>query len=82
MNATVVVSADPQTAFRIFTEEIDSWWERGPHNFYDARRAVAILAVTLTVALLPGRAGGLYLAEKGRAQAKVVAERIAASGDP
>ena len=42
VNATVLVDADPQTAFRIFTEEIDLWWERGPHNFYNARRAVAM----------------------------------------
>ena len=27
---TTVVRADPGTAFRIFTEEIDSWWKRGP----------------------------------------------------
>jgi broad specificity phosphatase PhoE len=31
---------------------------------------------------MPGRAGGLHLAEKGRAQAKVAAERIAAMEKP
>lgn len=39
--ASVEVKVDPETAFRIFTEEIDAWWERGPHNFYDGGRAVA-----------------------------------------
>lgn len=42
VKATVEVSADPQTAFRMFTEEIDSWWERGPHNFYNSKCAVAM----------------------------------------
>jgi probable phosphomutase (TIGR03848 family) len=32
--------------------------------------------------MLPGRASGLHLAEKGRAQAQVAAERIAAMGKP
>jgi probable phosphomutase (TIGR03848 family) len=32
--------------------------------------------------MLPGRAGGLHLAEKGRAQAQVAADRIAAMGKP
>ena len=37
-NATVttVVRVDPVTAFRIFTEDIDSWWKRGPrYRFRD-----------------------------------------------
>jgi uncharacterized glyoxalase superfamily protein PhnB len=38
--ATIEVAVDPDTAFKIFTEEIDAWWERGPHNFYDGGRAV------------------------------------------
>ncbi|HYL99775.1 MAG TPA: SRPBCC domain-containing protein [Blastocatellia bacterium] len=41
VTASVDVAVDPDTAFRIFTEEIDSWWERGPINFYNAGRAVA-----------------------------------------
>lgn len=36
--ASVEVDADPETAFRIFTEEVDLWWVRGPINFYDASR--------------------------------------------
>jgi hypothetical protein len=42
VTATIDVNVDPQSAFKIFTEDIDSWWERGPHNFYNARRAVAM----------------------------------------
>lgn len=41
VTATVDVAVDPTTAFRIFTEEIDAWWDRGPTNFYDGGRAVA-----------------------------------------
>src|SRR5882724_220452 len=40
--ASVEVAADPVTAFRIFTEEIDLWWVRGPINFFDAARATAM----------------------------------------
>jgi uncharacterized glyoxalase superfamily protein PhnB len=35
----VDVRVDPGAAFRIFTEEIDQWWVRGPANFYDGARA-------------------------------------------
>jgi uncharacterized glyoxalase superfamily protein PhnB len=35
----VDVGVDPAAAFRIFTEEIDQWWVRGPANFYDGARA-------------------------------------------
>jgi uncharacterized glyoxalase superfamily protein PhnB len=38
----VRVAVDPLTAFTAFTEEIDSWWVRGPINFWDAARAVAM----------------------------------------
>jgi uncharacterized glyoxalase superfamily protein PhnB len=41
VSASVEVTVDPKTAFKIFTEEINEWWERGPHNFYDGGRAVA-----------------------------------------
>ena len=27
---TTVVTVDPTTAFRVFTEEVDAWWKRGP----------------------------------------------------
>jgi uncharacterized glyoxalase superfamily protein PhnB len=40
--ASVEVTADPDTAFRIFTEEIDLWWVRGPINAYDASRLVEL----------------------------------------
>ncbi|HEY2015781.1 MAG TPA: SRPBCC domain-containing protein, partial [Bryobacteraceae bacterium] len=53
VSASVEVAVDPQTAFRIFTEEIDAWWQRGPHNFYDGGRAAA-------TRIEPG-VGGRYL---------------------
>jgi uncharacterized glyoxalase superfamily protein PhnB len=40
--ATVKVAVDPLSAFTAFTDEIDSWWVRGPINFFDAARAVAM----------------------------------------
>lgn len=42
VGASVDVSLSPEEAFRVYTEEIDLWWKRGPRNFYDARRAVAM----------------------------------------
>ena len=36
------VDVDPDTAFAVFTEEIDAWYQRGPHNFADPGRAVGI----------------------------------------
>ena len=39
---TVEVPVDPGTAFRMFTEEIDEWYERGPYSWNDPGRAVAI----------------------------------------
>jgi uncharacterized glyoxalase superfamily protein PhnB len=41
-SATVNVSVDPKNAFAAFTAEIDSWWVRGPINFFDSGRAVAM----------------------------------------
>jgi uncharacterized glyoxalase superfamily protein PhnB len=41
-SAAVTVSVDPNSAFAAFTDEIDSWWVRGPINFFDAGRAVAM----------------------------------------
>jgi uncharacterized glyoxalase superfamily protein PhnB len=41
-SASVEVATDPQSAFRIFTEEIDLWWVRGPINFFDSARATAM----------------------------------------
>jgi uncharacterized glyoxalase superfamily protein PhnB len=39
VRAHVDVRVAPADAFRIFTEEIDAWWVRGPANFYDGARA-------------------------------------------
>jgi uncharacterized glyoxalase superfamily protein PhnB len=41
-SASVEVATDPATAFRVFTAEIDLWWVRGPINFFDAARAIAM----------------------------------------
>jgi uncharacterized glyoxalase superfamily protein PhnB len=40
--ASVEVAVDPTTAFEAFTDEIDAWWVRGPINFFDSGRAVAM----------------------------------------
>jgi uncharacterized glyoxalase superfamily protein PhnB len=40
VESCVEVPVDSETAFRIFTEELDMWWVRGPINFFDAGRAV------------------------------------------
>jgi uncharacterized glyoxalase superfamily protein PhnB len=41
-SAAVKVAVEPMSAFTAFTEEIDSWWVRGPINFFDSGRAVAM----------------------------------------
>ncbi len=41
-SAAVEVAVEPRTAFTAFTAEIDAWWVRGPINFFDAGRAVAM----------------------------------------
>jgi hypothetical protein len=36
--AITTVAVDPDTAFRVFTEEVDLWWKRGPaHRFGGGR---------------------------------------------
>jgi uncharacterized protein YndB with AHSA1/START domain len=30
ITVTVVVRADPAAAFRMFTDDVDAWWKRGP----------------------------------------------------
>jgi hypothetical protein len=30
VRVTTVLDVDPQAAFRIFTEDVDAWWGRGP----------------------------------------------------
>jgi uncharacterized glyoxalase superfamily protein PhnB len=42
VTSEVTVTADPQTAFTIFTDEMDLWWARGPINFHDSARAVGV----------------------------------------
>ena len=42
VRVTIYVAVDPTAAFEIFTAEIDEWYRRGPHNFFDPVRAVAI----------------------------------------
>jgi uncharacterized glyoxalase superfamily protein PhnB len=41
-SAAVTVAVEPLSAFAAFTDEIDSWWVRGPINFFDPGRAVAM----------------------------------------
>ena len=41
-SATVEVAVEPMSAFVAFTDEIDFWWVRGPINFFDSGRAVAM----------------------------------------
>ena len=36
---SIDVPVDPDTAFRIFTEEYDDWWVRSPTTFHDGARA-------------------------------------------
>jgi uncharacterized glyoxalase superfamily protein PhnB len=42
VSAEVEVAVDPATAFSAFTGEMNLWWVRGPINFFDAARAVAV----------------------------------------
>ncbi|MGH9918312.1 MAG: hypothetical protein ACRD6W_05505 [Nitrososphaerales archaeon] len=40
--SSVEVGIDADTAFRVFTEELDLWWVRGPINHHAAGRAAAM----------------------------------------
>lgn len=42
VRASVIVAIDQDTAFRVFTDEIDRWYVRGPYSWVDATRAVGI----------------------------------------
>jgi len=42
VTSEVDVATDPLTAFGAFTAELDLWWIRGPINFHNAARAVAM----------------------------------------
>jgi len=41
VSSEVTVGVSPQEAFTAFTDEMDTWWVRGPINFYDSSRAIA-----------------------------------------
>jgi uncharacterized glyoxalase superfamily protein PhnB len=43
VSSAVTVSISPQSAFTVFTDEMDLWWVRGPINFYDSARAVKMV---------------------------------------
>lgn len=40
VTSEVEVGIDPAAAFQAFTQEMDSWWVRGPINFFNAGRVV------------------------------------------
>jgi hypothetical protein len=42
VRVSIDVDVDPATAFSVFTDEIDTWYKRGRHAFYDPDRAIAI----------------------------------------
>jgi uncharacterized glyoxalase superfamily protein PhnB len=42
VSSAVEVPVEPRIAFNVFTDELDLWWVRGPINFFDAARAVAM----------------------------------------
>ena len=42
VTVTVDVAVDPDTAFAVFTDEIDAWYQRGPYSFMFPEKTVAI----------------------------------------
>jgi uncharacterized glyoxalase superfamily protein PhnB len=43
VSSEVEVGIDPATAFRVFTQELDLWWVRGPINFWsDGHRVIEV----------------------------------------
>jgi uncharacterized protein YndB with AHSA1/START domain len=42
VTVSIDVAVDPDTAFDVFTNEIDSWYQRGPHSWKYPDRAVGI----------------------------------------
>jgi hypothetical protein len=42
VTVSIDVAVDPETAFDVFTNEIDSWYQRGPHSWRYPDRAVGI----------------------------------------
>ena len=67
--AGVEVAVDPATAFRVFTEEIGTWWVPGPINFFDASRATGMA--------VEARIGGRVLELYGDEPPLVIATIIA-----
>jgi hypothetical protein len=43
ITASVQVAVPPSVAFAAFTDELDSWWVRGPINAFDSSRALAMV---------------------------------------
>ncbi len=39
---SVDVAIDPETAFRVFTDDIDVWYRSGPYSWNDPERAIGI----------------------------------------
>lgn len=39
---TVDVAVDPETAFKVFTDEIGDWYRSGPYSWNDPARAIGI----------------------------------------
>jgi hypothetical protein len=42
VRVSTYVDVSVEDAFDVFTSEIDAWYQRGPHNFADPGRALAI----------------------------------------
>ena len=42
ISSMVEVAVDPETAFSVFTEELDLWWVRGPINHHAGGRVLAM----------------------------------------
>lgn len=53
VTVSIEVEADPVTAFEVFTNDIDSWWLRGPKHRFRAREDGRLT-------FEPGIAGRLY----------------------
>jgi uncharacterized protein YndB with AHSA1/START domain len=58
---SMTVAADPETAFAVFTQEIDQWWRRGPRfRHFAAERGLIALEAKLN-----GRVFESYNSEQG-----------------
>lgn len=62
---SVLVAVSPEVAFRVFTEEIDQWWRRGPkYRAAGARRGF--------IHIEPGVGGRLFESFESGAETRVV----------